>query len=478
MKLIKIKWNIILRGLILLLLTGICIPSFLAVSEAVFRTDDFANYNGVLTQTKGISYLEKCFYETMKLYKTWQGTYVSCFLLEVCNPLRIYSYDMLRAILGIILFMAIAGLFFGIKEAVDYFNVGKNNILYIMALIIFPFMAYREYQEVYLWYTGAMVYLLPMVFFLWGIVFVLRGRTKGKKSYYVLASFCVFLMTGGVLEVVGVGVFALLWFTVVDYFKSKKINRSFAGIFVIALTGASVNAFAPGNFVRHSIFDEKKISVLRCLFFSVKAALEEMEILLRTTTFFVFVILAFILGVNINKKITNKLFVVLLSGLLIMPIVTAFPVVMGYSSPGIVRFGNRCRFVIDAVIYGSVVASAILTGNYMRYRLPNRRIVYFISGVAIAISVIRGGGWIASNYPKEIVRGYKEGVIQNYSETWINIYDEIRYHDEANVVIIGKKPESCPGCSHIDLSEEPEDWHNACVAAYFGKESVCFIQEE
>lgn len=122
MKLLKNKWSIILKVLIFLLLVGICIPSFLAVSEAVFLTDDFANYNSVLAQTKGTTYLEKCFYETIRLYKTWQGTYVSCFLLDICNPLRIYSYNLLRAILGIILFMAIAGLFFGIKEAVDYFN--------------------------------------------------------------------------------------------------------------------------------------------------------------------------------------------------------------------------------------------------------------------------------------------------------------------------------------------------------------------
>lgn len=467
-------FKVVIYGMVL----GICIPSFLAVSMAVFRTDDFANYN-TLVNADGENYFIKCIHETIRFYKSWQGTYISSFLIALFNPLRTYNYNLLHVILGVILFLAIGGLVFLVKAIIECYGGKKEYILYILGLILLPFFSYREYQEVYLWYTGSMAYLLPMAFLLFGVAFLLYGCKTGKRIYYVLSGFFMFFMGGGVLEVVGVGTFILLWLTIVEYIRKDKVNRNFLIIFCTTLAGALINACAPGNFVRRDIIDDSKIAVLKSFIVSVKAALEEIEILFRTTTLLIFVILALILGITLKRQIENKMFVILLSGLIILPVVTAFPVVLGYSATGIVYFGNRCLFVIDAVIYGSIIASAILIGNQLSIKnvLPDMKTVYFVCGFVIIVSAITQGDRIANCVPVEIVRNYNEGVIQDYSDRWISIFDDIRYSEDDDVVIAREKPQKVTGCSDTELSSDIDNWTNICIATYFNKKSVCLKEK-
>lgn len=473
-KILEQRWG---RILIWGMLIAICIPYIRAACYAVFRADDFCFYFTNSNQA-GISNIVKAWDETMIKYKEWQGGYVSTFLLYLLNPLHIYSYSLLRGFLVFMCISALIGLLFFMYVLVDYVGIDRKYALYITAVFLVPILSYREYTQIYLWYTGAMAYFLPSILLLYGLAFLLLGRKTKKMKWYVLSGIFLYLMTGCVLEVVGLGMFCLLFVILLGTISEKENNKPSVCVFAVALFGAMLNAFAPGNFARHELFDDRRINVMKVLCYSVKIAFDEFEWLVRDTTFLVFVILAFWIGIVVKRKIEKAKMFIAIVAFIFLPVVTVFPVVMGYSAEVLEALPNRCLFPLDVSLIASLIGLSIIAGSQlMAYQLiPERRTIGYVSIVAILMITCIKGNKLREYTPNVITRNFHAGVIQAYASGWKDIFDNIANSKDSDVVIEWV-PEYAPGCSYTYLEADAANWVNEAVAAYFDKNSVCYIPQ-
>lgn len=471
----QIEWYRLIIWCVVIL---ICIPFLRATCYAVFRADDFSN---VLILDSGESYMATVWNRTISCWRTWQGTYASCLFLYFLNPLNHFSYSVLRTILFILALLVIVSFFFFISTAIDYFGIERHRYIYIVAILLLPMLSYREYTEVYLWFTGAIVYLLPVVFLLFGFSFLFLGKKTGKMYWYVLSALMFFLMAGGVLEVVGFGMFLLLLFVVLEYLRAGKINKPFLCVFIVALSGALLNAVAPGNYVRHDAETMgEKINLLRTIMYSFKLAFDEAEWLLRDTSFLFFVFAAMWIGIGLKIKPEPKKIVVCVVGLLLLPVVTLFPVVMGYNSVSFEGFPNRAYFPLDMSIIIALIGISLLVGSQLAVRdlLPDIKTVRMICGLAMLMAVCTQGNKILENVPPVIAGNLYTGAVQNHTKAWTDIYEAIGSSPESQVVVTLPNPGPVIGGLENYISSEPDYWINQAIASYYGKESVSYIPGE
>lgn len=471
----QISWYRMILWCVVIL---ICIPFLRAACYAVFRADDFSN---VLIVDSGESYLSAVWSRTVSCWRTWQGTYASCFFLYLLNPLNHFSYTLLRVILFILALSVIVSFFLFISTATDYFGIDSHHNIYIAAILLLPMLSYREYTEVYLWFTGAIVYLLPIVFLLLGFSFLFLGKKKGKVYWYVLSAIMFFLMSGGVLEAVGFGMFLLLLFVVLEYLRAGKINKPFLCVFIVALSGALLNAVAPGNYVRHDAETMgAKINLLRTILYSFKLAFDEAEWFLRDTSFLFFVFAAMWVGIGLKIKPELKKTVACVAGLLLLPVVTLFPVVMGYNSVSFEGLANRVYFPLDMSIIIALIGISVLTGNQLAVRglLPEIRTVRLVCGLAMLMAVCTQGNKILENVPPVIAGNFHTGAVQNHTKAWTDIYGAIADSPEEQVVVTLPNPGPVIGCLENYISSDPDYWINQAIASYYGKGSVSYVPGE
>lgn len=471
------NWSII-RIILWIMTISICVPYLWAARYAIFAQDDFSFYNSVVVRD-GASWIAKVTIETIRSYKQWQGTYVSIFLSSLFSPLQFYSYRFLRLLLLGMLLVSIAGVFFLASTIAEYFLHEKKYSIYLAGGILIPLLSYRDYKEIYLCYTNATVYLLPILFFAFGFSFLLLGQMRRKKIYFILGAVFMFLMSGGVLEFVGVGSFCLLLLICTDHFRTRKVNKWYATVFIITLLGALANAFAPGNFVRKQVMEDNQLNIVKSIFCTIKVAFEETEWIYRNTTFLLFVILAFLFGCYLNKEIKGLVLVTVMMGLFVLPVVAIFPVAMGYGNIVASTLPERCLFILDASIIIAGIGNAILLGNilFSKRCLPEIKTIKFIIGVAALLIITTQGNNLSDYAPIKISTNLKEGTIHDFASEWRGIFKEIQSSDEEDVFIIGQ-PEEVEGCFPPGLHSDPEWWINQNVAEYFGKKSVCIVEED
>ena len=465
----------ILRVITWISVIGICLPYLSAQQYAIFRSDDFAGYIGTMAKP-GNSFFEKAFNYYVNNYMNWQGTWSSDFVFIFFNPIRVYSYTLLRMILSAVLLASIISIFFLSYVVMDYFHISRKNAVFCVGLFLIPLLAYRDYKEIYLWFTGMAVYMLPILFYAIAFSFLLLGEMKQKKILFFLSCVFMVLMTGGVLSFVGFGMFWLLLFIIVEYIRTEKVNKHFAIIFALSLIGALVTAFAPGNFARHQEFS-KELGILNAVFLSIKAFVEEIAWFGKDTTFAAFVILAFLLGCCFKRKIKDLITATIICGLILTPIITMFPVALGYGSISVKSLQSRSLFILDMSIIACCIGVAFLAGNklFTKGLLPDIKNIKFIVCMAVLLVITLGGDELTNYTPIAISANFKNGFIQKYESDWRNILDQIENSDEWDITIAGA-PNEISGCLSPDLRDDPEWWVNECIANFFLKGSVRVVE--
>ncbi len=465
----------VLRVITWISVIGICLPYLSAQQYALFRADDFSGYIGTMAKP-GNSFFEKAFNYYVSNYMGWQGTWSSDFVFIFFNPIRVYSYTLLRIVLTGILLASIISIFFLSYVVMDYFHVNRKNAVYCVGLFLIPLLSYRDYKEIYLWFTGMAVYLLPVLFFAIAFSFLLLGEMKQKKIFFFLSAVFMVLMSGGVLEFVGFGMFWLLLLIIIEYIRTKKINKRFVIIFALSLLGALATAFAPGNFARRQEFSAK-LSIMKAAFLSIKAFVEEIAWFGKDTTFIAFVILAFLLGCCFKRKIKDSITATAICGLILTPVVTIFPVALGYGSISVKSLPSRCLFILDMSIIACCIGTAFLVGNklFTRDLLPDIKNIKFIVCMAVLLVITLGGDELTNYTPIAISANFKNGFIQKYESDWRSILDQIEHSSEWDITVTGA-PDEINGCLSPDLTENPEWWTNVCVASFFSKGSVRVVE--
>lgn len=478
MKYIKNSYSAgcVVRIVIWIVVTAICIPYLGAARYAVFKADDFADYNWCMVE-QGSSWFIKGLNACISTYMGWQGTWSTNFFRIVCNPLQFFSYRLLRVILIGTVLVSLLSIILMSRTLLEYFRIEKKNVIYFIALFLIPLLSYRDYKEIYLWYNGATIYLLPVFFFAMGFFFLLSGEMNKNRVFYVFSAVFMVLMTGGVLEFVGFGMLALLLFIIVDFLRTGRINGMFLMVFIVSLCGALANALAPGNFARKQA-DGGELEIINSIFMAIEVSFEEAEWLFRDTTFFIFVLAAFLAGCCLKREIRGRETAIGSLGLILMPCVTIFPVCLGYGETSADTLPGRCLFLLDVAIIVSSIGIAMLAGNklFTKNVLPDMKNMCFIVGMGILLVAISQGERVSDYAPVTIAANLRDGTIHDYASGWRAVFEEIRDSEEKNVVIEGG-PEETAGCLAPGLRDDPEWWVNKNVAKFFGKESVCIVRK-
>lgn len=450
------------------------VPFLMAATKAVFITDDFSYVRRNFT---GIQYLLDCINATFKMWLRQDGSFVGNFFTFYFNPLRHNSNFLLHFWLVLVTVLNIVSLIYFIAKCMEYYRFGDTQYYLIFPLLfLIPFLAYREYTQVYLWFTGVMYYSLATLFFTMGGSLLIHSKTKNSKAMLAAASVLMFLAAGNKQQISGMVCYLLLLLFLLEILRKKKICFYFLTSFMAAFVGAAVSSFAPGNFVRKQ--EMNSIGIFRAVYVSFKCYYQELEYLFGGTNFLTFVLITFLLGCIIKKRMKSFCLIIVSFGILFTPVVTAFPVVYGYGASGIEGFSDRTLMPFDATIIGGFLIVAFLAGCQLSAYgcIPDFRNMCFTVAISICMLLVIRTGTVTNSAPYRVARNLVNGSIQEYSDGWNEIFEEIKTSDEENVVI--EKDLHCVhGCVWSYYKEEPEFYCNQGIAGQYGKKSVSFVGE-
>lgn len=462
-----VSWTVVITAVL---------PLLRAASLAVFKADDFNYSVPFFTRTQSLPVY--AFNITRHYWRTMNGAYVCNYLTYMFDPLNWYSYRLLRLILLGLILLSVIGLYLCLRKFTEHFSVGISPV-YSFALMLLPLIFYREYHEVYLWFCGAMGYLLPTIGAEYGIFFLLKWDHKKKWGYFLLAILSLVFMSGCNLEITGFGMWLLLVIIVLDYIYNGRLNKGFAAAFFIALGFALMNVAAPGYYKRAGAVNGESLNLLGAALYSLKACWLELVWLHSNASFPLFEILAFILGATMGPGEKKKGVLSVFSfGLIMLPVITVYPVILGYGYKDN-DIENRCLFMFDAALIICCIGLCLLAGYMNCNKLMAEKeknctalkILCPLLVLAILVPSVLDGN--AQCMPAKIAENLIEDKVMTTSYLQKRLYEEIRDSDSDDVVI-ESLPKRYEGNTLIEIDEDKGHFINVALSEYFGKKSVVY----
>lgn len=466
------RLTVLLPALTALLTLGALIPYLLTARYALPFMDDFWFYND-LAKYNNPSALAGSIAMTIDFWAEWQGAFTTTFFNCLFSPLQFDDYYLINRVeLIALMLLGLASLALFLLALCGYIGSPKRYAVYFGGLFLLPFLSYEAYTGVYLWYTGAMAYLLPAIFLLLALALLLYGRRRGRPVCFVFSAVLAFLTSGCSLEAAGLGCATLLLLLVLEYLKEQRLVGPFFAVFLSALAGALLNALAPGNFVRHEEFGGG-LDLFGAALNSLRFLYRQVLWLLGGTSFPVFLVLALLLGVFICKRLSPAALTLCGIAALATPVITIFPVLLGYNWNG-ESMANRSMFLFDASIEAWGLAMAALLGSQLSAcgRLPGRRKVCIAASALAVVGMCLLGGGPTECKPVVFTQNLLNGSIEHYSSEWRRIYDYVADYGEGDVVVTIPVPEETAGCAIAGFTGWIGNQQNTKLAEYYGVDSV------
>ncbi|MCI8922503.1 MAG: hypothetical protein HFI45_00640 [Lachnospiraceae bacterium] len=469
----RIRFIVAILCMILILV--IVLPIIVASSMSFYRGDDFADMGTIWDSRRNIAelFLDSLRY-TKKIFFSWQGNYFSMFMQMFLSPLLGKGLPQLRVIMvinSVLFVIGLSSFIWGIfKHEIDS---GWCRLVLIFCCFL-GILGFEVWYQIFYWYTGAIVYTFPLSLAMIALAMILLSD---KKFYSVLAGVLLFCAAGGSLAIAAIACYWLL-LVIVSRILKKNIRKKDYILLFIAIAGSLVNSLAPGNFARHSVIDDSGLHLFRAVIFSFSETVITGEWLFLETPFIIIAIIAFFVGICVGKrKIIDASYLWVMIVLnAFTPIVTYFPVCLGYSSGG---GPNRCRFILTLAFVISAVVILVFLGETLsqRIQVSCMREVIVMAVLLLIIMPIKREGWkITSLVPYRTMMELTEGNIPNYYREANKIYDAMR-DDENEDVFIFTMPNSIDEFLAMDIKEDPNYLINTECAYYFGKRSVQYVSE-
>lgn len=470
------KLNIAINVITVVLFVMAVIPFFVTTKYALFMTDDFPIANATISRYNG-SYFLTGIKNAANYWRVYNGTWVSFVVAYWLHPAVHGGQKALVIALRIMLSLMLVSSVYFCYSISCFFELKKEKTLRILMLLVFPLLLFKEYFELYMWWLTSCTYMMPFFFLLFGFGTLLFAVKSGKIWQYVLAGVLLFLMSGGTLTVVGLGCYLVLLLVMGWSFYQKKMCVPGTIVFMTTFIGACITAFAPGNFTRYEGQDVGKISVFTSFVNGLRILKVEGKWLLFDTAFVAFVILAFLWGNRIKKSVSLLNVLIGTAACIMMPVVTIFPVVMGYGTSSYKDISNRGFAIVDSAIMLAGTLVAVMWGVYLKDRLNNsvRKIVMMVFSIAALASILFCGQKLSELVPVQIATNISNGYNQKYFDVWTEIYSICEHTSESNLVIEMEVPKRAAGCSWCKLKEDSTDWKNEHVAKYYGLDSISLV---
>lgn len=478
----KVKWinrilNMACWGVIAISIFTLAIAS----SYTVLVSDDYSHATsiGVFGANVFTYFVASVKYAAYK-FMTWQGTYFSMFLQALLSPLNGGGMLQLRIVMvgNVLLFF---GAFILLAwTIIKRFDKKSQTVKFaILAILVFMVTGYTAYSEVFFWYSGATSYSFPLALLMLAFVCVLKYVEEKKRGFYVAALVLGILAMGGSLVVVGTGCYALLLFYLYLFLQDRKLEWQSFVMFGVWFVGALANAVAPGNFARYDMVDTTGVHPIKGVLNSIEVTGQRYSVFFMTTNFVVLALCLFACGILLGKSYAFKKRGAVLGCVclgLLTPVVSAFPLTLGYSSD---ILPERCAFVVDVAIIISVACFMIVCGILLENKLGAERKV--LIGIAVACCALT----IIDNYSIRDIKQLqiaKEVVNGTYGDHYV-AYEQFMermdaYNDGADVVLTTEEiPYQINNLYNYYMSTDPEDWINTAVAEYYGLGSVTLVTE-
>jgi len=262
-----------------------------------------------------------------------------------------------------------------------------------------------------------------------------------------------------------------------DLIVRKVANKSIL-ICCAAIVGAIINAFAPGNFVRHANYDSNSISPIYAIFKTILSVNQTLVSEVQSGLLLGIVVIAFLIGyyglVRNSIKTEYPGWVSLYAYFAIL--VTDFPVKLGYSNSE--YFPGRCVFVehMSIVLYCTFVA--LYWGMWLSKKEVNaiRKVDAAILLFICIIPLSQFGCYEQLN----TITSYKmaahilDGDFENVARRELNIVRQIMSDEEEQVCVYVNYPRDgeWTNIKTIGLTTDAEHWINLSVAKYYNKEKI------
>lgn len=475
----KVAGYFIAVGSIVLLLTLVLIEAW-AASYTVYSADDFSCASSMRPYGDSAwEYLQACLRYVKRMYMNWQGTYSSIFVWTSINPLNEAGLPQLRVMMVLNTLLYTFSLLLLIFIIFNAFL--RNNFhlkLFVSACVTYLIMNSRAYPEAFFWFNGAATYTFPISCLFIALGFFILGNTKDRHRilFAVLASLFGIGSQGGSLAIAGVGCYVVLVLCILFWMKSKQISVMNIAVMLFFIMGALINAAAPGNYVRHEQF-ETGIHPVAMIVPTIRLYLREIKLIITNDQFCVIFLLLVLCGAVLYEKLQTdiKLYTVISALLLIAPMVTIFPVVLGYA--GNEDMPNRVLLIINTVTVLVYANMAIAAGYWIAVFIKAKAIkpVRPICLLTILLLVFLVRVFTVSGVRNTImVRTFSNlyhGKIQEYYAECENIYEYLEESSETDIVI-ENYPQRVEGFGFFELYSNPDEWVNTSVAKFYYKNSV------
>lgn len=460
-----------------------CMPFVLIARYSVLWSDDFSNYNRYCAQD-GANHLVKSINFAKDIYCSWQGTFVSNFLVAFLHPtywtkwgIGISTFTrMINVVIVVLLFISI---YLCLRAVLTYIGIEKKEVIVAFCFVIVPLLSIRHFSEMFSWFTVMMVYTLPLGLALLSVFLFLND--KNNNILRILACILAFLASGGVLEVSGIISYISLTILIINWINNKKITPIYMLYFAMPFLGSLINVLAKGNYTRHEMIDGNRISIVRYLYFSVRVVLQTIHnLIIKTDTpFLLFLLLALTFGFFCKKAIDAKKRICVLVSISFFPVVVVFPVLLGYSMGDVNRLPIRAAFVFYCMIIAALELIAYIVGSYLGEKYSNGetkgKVVTFL-GIMIIYALFTRVQSVESQRYFEVCDAIASGDLKKSSDSVYAIYNDIEASKDETIVL--EAPKTIEWFTVMTFSDDPEFWVNVGLEQYFDKKAISFITRE
>ena len=240
----------------LMILYGISLIPIIMISPYAYaKADDYSfGYHSHIAWESSRSLIEvfkAAFVMIKEAYFGWQGTHTSIFMMSL-HP-AVFNEKLYRIVpLFFIALITLSSYFFLKVIFVEIYQTDFKKIkAVIWAYIILVIQCIPVKQSAFIWYNGAVHYILSHSMLLFAVAFTCRFMKKGGWINYSGAAICFWYVGGGnyvtAISTLFITICSLIYIAIKRKLKKLYPIVTIIFIFIVSLT---INIIAPGNFQR------------------------------------------------------------------------------------------------------------------------------------------------------------------------------------------------------------------------------------
>lgn len=417
--------------------------------------------------------------QSMDLYQTWQGTFVSCFLMGMCPMNFRYETAWLVPVLMIGMF-SVSTFVLGRHILYRWLGAEKAGGSFVMLVLLFMYYQVIEapFEGIY-WYNGAVHYVLMQSFWFLALTAVSAGLWIDKRSreaaYCVIAAVLAVIVGGG--NLVTALQAEIMMVLLVGYAAATNSRKLMAAVvpFVTGSIAFLINILAPGNAQRGSSYNGAGYSAVASVLLSFYHAL---AFVIRWTPAFVILIWLALLPVlwkivkRSQQTFRHPVWVTIGAFCVLSAMFT--PTLYASGNVGLSRVDNiiqmvyyLCLFMVTAYWLGYFARRESILGMFLEKAGQRMTVIFLLAALVTWAFTADKNTYTSISALRSLVKGDAETFYAEAMERYA------LYEDETVLDVVVEPFSAKPALFDFeDLSEDAGYWLNDAVTGYYHKNSV------